>query len=169
VTIAEVNALDRDAFVQTLGFTFENSPWIAASAWERRPFRDPAELLAAMLTVITESPPDRRLALICAHPDLAGRVAREGRLTSASSREQESAGLGRLTPAEIRRFEELNAAYRARFGFPFVLCARENGKEEILAALSARTANDRETEIRTALAEIAEIAGLRIAGVVEEA
>jgi OHCU decarboxylase len=117
-----------------------------------------------MVAIVRDAPNDAQVALIAAHPDLAGRVAREGRLTAASSSEQAGAGLDALTPEEIATFDSANGAYRERFGFPFVICARENTKASILAALAQRVRNDRATEIATALAEIAKIAWLRIEG-----
>ncbi len=162
LTIERLNAADRAAFVAAVGFTFERSPWIAEEAWQRRPFRDAEELLEAMRAVLASSPKERRVALIAAHPDLAGRLAREGRLTAASAREQSAAGLDRLTPEEIARFDELNGAYRERFGFPFVICAREQNKASLLKSLERRLTNDRETEIETALGEIVKIAHLRL-------
>src|SRR5579872_3639369 len=132
MTIADLNTAERAWFVAAVGFAFESSPWIAELASERRPFSDLDALTACMNAIVAESPLDRRLALIAAHPDLAGRVAREGRLTPASTDEQASAGLDRLTPAEAARFETLNAAYRDRFGFPFVICVREQTKSSIL-------------------------------------
>jgi OHCU decarboxylase len=161
-TLEHLNAATVDAFVAEIGFAFEDSPWIARAAAARRPFAGVAALHAAMVAVVSNASDEAKVALIAAHPDLAGRVAREGRLTAASAAEQAGAGLGALTPAEIGRFDADNTAYRARFGFPFVICARENTKESILAALAARRANDRTTEIATALAEIAKIARLRI-------
>ncbi len=162
-SIAALNAADRATFVAAVGFAFENSPWIAEAAWERRPFADLDALRAALTGVIAGAPVDRQLALIAAHPDLAGRVAREGRLTAASRGEQAAAGLDHLSPAEIARFAAANAAYRARFGFPFVICAREHDQASILAALERRARNaDRAAEIATALGEIAKIARLRL-------
>jgi 2-oxo-4-hydroxy-4-carboxy-5-ureidoimidazoline decarboxylase len=161
-SIAALNAADRATFVAAIGFAFEDSPWIAQAAWERRPFADRAALHAAVVAVVAAAPPERRVALIAAHPDLAGRVAREGRLTAASRGEQAAAGLDRLTVAERARFDAANAAYRARFGFPFVICAREHDTGSILAALERRAENGREAEIATALAEIAKIARLRL-------
>ena len=119
-----------------------------------------------MVAVVAAAPPDAQVALIAAHPDLAGRVAREGRLTAASRSEQTAAGLDTLTPAEVARFDADNAAYRARFGFPFVICAREHDKASILAALARRRDNARSDEIATALGEIAKIARLRLEEVV---
>jgi len=165
-TIDYLNACSVDAFVAEIGFAFEDSPWIARSAAERRPFADRAALHAAMVAVVAGASAEAQVALIAAHPDLAGRVAREGRLTAASAAEQTGAGLGTLTPAEIASFDADNAAYRARFGFPFVICARENTKASILAALARRRENDRTTEIATAVHEIAKIARLRIEDVV---
>jgi OHCU decarboxylase len=162
VTIAQLNAMDAASFTNALGFAFENSPWIARAAWEFRPFASTEDLHAAMVDAVRQAPVERRIALIAAHPDLAGRVAREGRLTPASANEQHAAGLDTLAPDEIQRFEGLNARYRDRFGFPFVICARENTKASILAALEARLENHREAEIETALSEIAKIARLRL-------
>ena len=167
-SIAALNAADRATFVAAVGFAFENSPWIAETAWERRPFAGRHALHAAMLDVLAHAPQERKLALIAAHPDLAGRVAREGRLGAASRGEQAAAGLDRLTPDELARFDAANAAYRARFGFPFVICAREHDRASILAALERRARNEREAEIATALAEIAKIARLRLEDAVSE-
>jgi OHCU decarboxylase len=161
-SIAALNAADRDAFVAAIGFVFEDSPWIAAAAWERRPFADRDALHGTLVGIVEAAPVERRVALIAAHPDLAGRVAREGRLTAASTSEQRSAGLDQLTDAQRGRFDAANGAYRARFGFPFVICAREHDAESILDAMERRVANDRELEIATALAEIAKIARLRL-------
>jgi 2-oxo-4-hydroxy-4-carboxy-5-ureidoimidazoline decarboxylase len=161
-TVDYLNSCTVDAFVAEIGFAFEDSPWIARAAAAERPFADRSALHAALVAIVERAGDEAQVALIAAHPDLAGRVAREGRLTAASAAEQAGAGLGALTPAEIGRFDADNTAYRARFGFPFVICARENTKETILAALAARRDNDRATEIATALAEIAKIARLRI-------
>jgi 2-oxo-4-hydroxy-4-carboxy-5-ureidoimidazoline decarboxylase len=161
-TVDYLNACTVDAFVAEIGFAFEDSPWIARSAAARRPFADRNALHAAMMAVVDGASDEAKVALIASHPDLAGRVAREGRLTTASAAEQAGAGLGALTPAEIARFDADNGAYRARFGFPFVICARENTKATILDALARRRENERATEIATALAEIAKIARLRI-------
>jgi 2-oxo-4-hydroxy-4-carboxy-5-ureidoimidazoline decarboxylase len=168
VKLADLNTADRASFVAAVGFAFEQSPWIAEAAWERRPFKDRSALVACMNAIVRESPLELRLALLAAHPDLAGRVAREGRLGPASVKEQASAGLDRLTPEEIANFDALNAAYRSRFGFPFVICAREHTKESILSALRARTGNDRAAEIATALEEIGKIAALRLADAVAD-
>lgn len=161
-TVDYLNACPVDAFVAAIGFAFEDSPWIARAAAERRPFADRDALHAAMVDVVARASDEAQVALIRAHPDLAGRVAREGRLTAASAAEQAGAGLDALTPDEVARFDADNGAYRQRFGFPFVICARENTKASILAELTRRRGNERAAEIATALGEIAKIARLRI-------
>jgi 2-oxo-4-hydroxy-4-carboxy-5-ureidoimidazoline decarboxylase len=165
-SIAALNAADRATFVAAIGFAFEDSPWIAEAAWERRPFDGVDALHSALADVVARAPAERQVALITAHPDLAGRIARTGRLTPASRDEQASAGLDRLGPEEIARFDEANAAYRARFGFPFVVAVRGRDQAAILEALEQRSRNERDAEIVLALAEIAQIARLRLQDVV---
>jgi OHCU decarboxylase len=115
-----------------------------------------------MSGVVRSASTDEQLGLIRAHPDLVGRLAREGRLTRESTGEQAAAGLDQLSTDEVAAFERYNAEYLERFGFPFVICARENRKDAILAAIPKRLANSREQEIATALAEIDKIARLRM-------
>ena len=162
MTLAEINALDRAGFVAALGHLFEHSPWVADEAWPRRPFRAAADLHLALCNAMRAAPRERQLALIRAHPDLAGRLAEQQRLSPESSREQASAGLTRLTAEELADFRRLNDAYRARFGFPFVICARLNAKDAIVAAMKARLESAAEREFETALGEIEKIAQLRL-------
>ncbi|HZX68265.1 MAG TPA: 2-oxo-4-hydroxy-4-carboxy-5-ureidoimidazoline decarboxylase [Candidatus Elarobacter sp.] len=161
-SIAALNAADRATFVAAIGFAFEDSPWIAGAAWERRPFAGIDALYAALVGVVRDAPVERQVALIAAHPDLGGRLARTGRLTPSSRDEQASAGLDRLAPEEIARFDEANAVYRERFGFPFVIAVRGLDTRAIIAQLEVRTRNERAAEIARALAEIATIARLRL-------
>ncbi len=161
-TLEALNACDRAAFVAALGHLFEHSPWVAEEAAQGRPYPDAAALLAGLCGAMRSAPRDRQLALIRAHPDLAGRLARAGELTAASAREQAHAGLDRLAAAESAEIERLNEAYKARFGFPFIICARLNAKEAILAAMRRRVTQAPELELSTALDEIAKIAGLRL-------
>jgi OHCU decarboxylase len=161
-TLEYLNATSDDAFVGEIGFAFENSAWIARAAAARRPFADVAALHAAMMDVVQRASLEQQVALIAAHPDLAGRLAREGRLTPASLSEQSTAGLDVLGPEEIAWFDAGNAAYRERFGFPFVICAREHDTTSILMELERRRHNERAVEIATALGEIAKIARLRL-------
>lgn len=162
LTLREINALDRDGFVAALGGLFEGPPWIVAAAWDARPFASLEQLHQALCAVMDGAPVERQITLIQAHPDLVGRAALAGTLGSASTGEQAAAGLDRLAPEEIAQFTALNQAYHERFGFPFVICARENKKESILAGFAARLQNTREQEIRTALDEIAKICWLRL-------
>ena len=157
-----INGLDRAAFVERFGPLFEHSPWIAEAAWRNRPFEDPEGLYEALVAAMYAAPRERKLALIRAHPDLAGKAAIEGTLTDSSRREQASAGLDRLTPDEYAAFTLTNGAYRKRFGFPLVVCAREHTKESILRVAAERLHNSEQEEVRVALEEIAKIARLRL-------
>ena len=157
-----INELDRDAFVRRFGPLFEHSPWVAEAAWADRPFADTGELFEALRSAMYAAPRERQLALIRAHPDLAGKAAIEGTLTSRSRGEQASAGLDRLRPDEYDAFTRTNAAYRERFGFPLVVCVREHTKESILRTAAERLEHSRDEEVRVALGEIAKIARLRL-------
>jgi 2-oxo-4-hydroxy-4-carboxy-5-ureidoimidazoline decarboxylase len=152
--------------VARFGGVFEESPWIAREAWEARPFGSVDELHAAMVWVVEHSPRGARLELIRAHPDLAGKAAIAGELTPESTREQAAAGLDRLTPEQYERITALTAAYRERFGFPFVVCAREHTPDSIIATAARRLEADAVDEEQTALNEIAKIARLRLADLV---
>lgn len=162
MTVEEVNSLDREQFVSRLGFLFEGSPWIAEQAWHTRPFASLDDLHQALCGVMYGAAQEQQVSLIRAHPDLVGRAALSGSLTPESTREQASAGLDRLTPDEVATFGRLNSEYKARFDFPFVVCARENKKDSILAGFASRMNNSRDEEISTALREISKIAYLRL-------
>ena len=165
-SIEEVNSLDQEHFVARFGRIFEHSPWVAERSWHRRPFATPARLHEAMAVEVRTAGQERQLALIRAHPDLAGRAALAGSLTADSSKEQASAGLDRLNEADFARFHALNEAYRAKFGFPFVMAVRAAGKDAILAAFERRLANLPEREIDTAIEEIVNIGWLRLSELV---
>ena len=138
---------------------FEHSPWVEARA-DARP--SSGDRHADLMAVVDEATAEERMALIRAHPELAGKAAIDGTLTQASAAEQASAGLDRLTPEEFARFHDLNARYRERFGFPFIICVRLTDKAGILAGMEARLANDVDAEIATAIAEIGRITKLRL-------
>jgi 2-oxo-4-hydroxy-4-carboxy-5-ureidoimidazoline decarboxylase len=159
LTLEEINALPVEAFVARYGALFEHSPWVVERAAAMRPFADLHEGLMQGLEAATQV---EKLALIRAHPELAGKAAIDRTLTQASTQEQASAGLDRLTPAEYERFHALNAAYRAAHDMPFIICVRLIDKAGILAAMEARTAHSTEEEIATALAEIGRIVALRL-------
>jgi 2-oxo-4-hydroxy-4-carboxy-5-ureidoimidazoline decarboxylase len=167
-TLPEINAMERAAFTGALGHLFEHSPWVAEETWARRPFRDAAQLHAALGATMRAASREKQLALIRAHPDLAGRLAQQRKLTAESTREQASAGLSALTAEELAGFQQLNDAYRARFGFPFIICARLNAKEAILSAMQSRVGNSEEVEFQTALGEIEKIARLRLEDVLQK-
>jgi len=161
-TIAELNAMDGAEFTRIVGPVYEHSPWIAEATWARRPFASLDALHRALSDTVANAGEARQLALLRAHPDLVGRAAQAGTLTASSSNEQASAGLDQLTAGEIAQFQKYNAAYRARFDFPFILCARQNKKEAILEKFPMRLERSRVEEIQTALDEVAKIARLRL-------
>jgi 2-oxo-4-hydroxy-4-carboxy-5-ureidoimidazoline decarboxylase len=162
LTLQKINALDQEGFVTVLGSLFEGSPWIVRQAWHARPFASLTELHQALCEVMYQAPVEQQVALIQAHPDLVGRAALAGILTLESTGEQAAAGLDRLSPEEIATFTRLNQAYHDRFGFPFVICARENKQESILAGFATRLQHSRSREIKTALDEIAKILWYRL-------
>lgn len=161
-SIAALNAMDRAAFVAALGHVFELSPWVVERAWAARPFADRAALHAAMMAALRGASREERLAMIQVHPDLAGKAARAGAVTDDSRREQGSAGLDRLSDGEFERFDRLNTAYKARFGFPFIVAVRLNTKDTILAAFEERLRHDPDTELARAIDEIGHISRLRL-------
>lgn len=167
LTLAQLNSADRPAFVAAIGHLFEHSPWVAEETWPRRPFRDAAHLHAELCATMQAAPRQRQLTLICAHPDLAGRLMRQNQLTLESKREQASAGLEALSAEELAAFQQLNDRYRARFGFPFIICARLNAKDAILTAMQVRIDHSPEQEFQTALGEIEKIARLRLEDVLK--
>lgn len=138
---------------------FEHSPWVEERADARASTGDRH---ADLMAVLHDATPEEQLALIRAHPELAGKAAIDRTLTDASAAEQASAGLDRLSPGEYERFHALNAAYRERFDFPFIICVRLTDKAGILAEMERRLDNDRESELATALAQIGEIVRLRL-------
>jgi 2-oxo-4-hydroxy-4-carboxy-5-ureidoimidazoline decarboxylase len=168
VSLRDLNTGDEAAFVDAVAPLFEGAPAFVARAWSARPFADREALHDALTSAMLQASPAEQVALIAAHPDLVGRAAREGTLSPDSTREQAAAGLDRLTPEEVATFTTLNAAYRAKFGFPFVICARENKKDSILAGFRARQAHSRDQEIAAALREVSKIVWLRLVDRVAE-
>jgi len=156
--------MSRAAFVERFGGVYEHFPRIAEAAWDRglgQATDTPSGLAEAMAAVAaTLSQPDK-LTLIRNHPDLAGRLG-VADLTASSRSEQAGAGLDQCTPQEFSRFQELNEAYKRKFAFPFILAVAGKTRQDILRAFESRIGNDRETEFRTALAEIDNIARIRL-------
>jgi 2-oxo-4-hydroxy-4-carboxy-5-ureidoimidazoline decarboxylase len=167
VTVDRVNRLSREGFVERFGGLYEHSPWVAEQAYGARPFNGFDGLHGAMVRAVEAAPEGPRMALILAHPDLAGRAAMAGELTPESKREQASAGLDELSPGEYREFHRLNDAYMEKFGIPLIFAVREHTKETILAGAERRLEHSRPEEIETALTEISKIARLRLEDLVE--
>ena len=167
MTLAQLNSLALDEFVHIVGPVFERSPWIAEATWPKRPFASGEGLYRALCEIVRAASEEKQLTLIRAHPDLVGRLALARATTKESTNEQANAGLNKLTPEEISAFQKSNAAYREKFGFPFVICARLNKKEAILDGFRVRLQNSREQEIKTALEEIGKIAYLRLQDIIQ--
>lgn len=154
---------DRQEFIERYGGIYEHSPWVAAEAYGfAAGVTEPDALAAILARCVDEADHERKLALIRAHPDLAGKAAISGALTRDSSAEQASAGIDQCTRDEFERFLELNNRYRKKFGFPFVMAVRHSNRQEILAAFARRLENDGPTEFETAIDEIHKIALLRL-------
>lgn len=157
-----LNRMDAGSFTAALDGVAEHSPWVAQQAWKARPFADVTALHAAMVAAIVEAAPEQQLALLRAHPELAGREAQAGTMTDSSKAEQSSVGLNNMSAAEMARIRELNQAYSTRFGHPFIIAVRNHSKQGIFAAFEKRLANTPDVERKTALAEVCIIARLRL-------
>ncbi len=159
------STMSRPMFVKAFGGVFEHSPWIADRGYRQLYGQacDHADALHAILAdVFRKAGHDERLGVLGAHPDLAGKLARAGRLTAESTAEQAQAGLDLLTDDELAAFSELNDAYVAKFGFPFIIAVRDHDKPGILAAFHRRLAHDRDTEFAEACRQVERIAQLRL-------
>ena len=161
-SLSELNACSKDDFAGALANIFEHSPWIAEQVASLRPFAGINELFAAMRAAVDRAPPELRLALIRAHPDLANKTQRAAGLTTESSAEQNSVGLDRLSDAEYEAFERVNNAYRSKFAFPYIVCVRRHTRDSILRDFERRLPNDAATEMRKSVEEICRIAALRL-------
>lgn len=159
IDLDTLNTLGVDAFTAFLGGIFEHSSWVARAACVQRPFASVSALHAAMVSVVANSGPDRQLALLRAHPELA----RPGPLTASSAAEQGGMGLDQLAADESAAFDSLNTAWRIRFGFPFIIAVRgQRDRTAILAAMSERIQRSPEQEMAMALAEVAKITRFRL-------
>lgn len=158
MTLAELNTLDRAGFVEVTGWVFEHSPWVAERAWSASPFGSVDALHRTMTEEVKRATSAEQLALLRAHPDLGARA----RMSAASVDEQAAAGLDSLTADEFERLHSLNAAYRARFGFPFLLAVKGSTKDAILRSLEARMEASPEEEFREALRQACRIAQWRL-------
>lgn len=156
--LARLNAMPPAEFRAALGEVFEHSPWVAERAWPRRHFASVDALHAAMVDAVRAAAPEEQLALVRAHPELAGREAADGTLTADSTSEQGRLGFTSLTRAELERVARANAAYRAKFGFPCIVALRLHAtRESVIAEMERRAGNDRAAELAAALAQIGHI------------
>lgn len=165
LSLADANALDAPSFVAAFGHIYEHAPWVAEAVLPRRPFTSTAALAAAMAAAVAAQPIERRLELLRAHPDLATAAA----LTAASAAEQNALGLDRLDAAEAAAFAAENAAYRARFGIPFIIAVRgQRDRAAIRAALARRLAHTADEELAAALAQVDQIARYRLEDLIHD-
>lgn len=163
-SLATLNDADQSAFVDALGGVYEHSPWVARQAWHERPFDSVDALADAMGAVVEDASRDAKLELLRAHPDLGDQTE----MTDASEAEQAAAGLDQLSREQYEAFQRLNDRYREQFGFPFIMAVEGATPDAIQAAMERRVENDPETEFRTALDEVHEIARLRLDDLVAE-
>lgn len=159
----DLNRAAPGDFLSALGDTFELAPWVAEAAAAKRPFATVTALHEAMMGAVRAVPRDRQLDFLRGHPDLAGKAARAGAVTEDSRHEQASVGLDTLTEEEFARFHRLNDAYKAQFGFPFIVCVRRHTRDSILNQFERRLRHDAATEFAAALQEISFITRLRLA------
>lgn len=164
ICLDELNDMNAAGFVEAVGEVFENATWIAEQAARSAPFAGVTSLHDAMMQAVRDAPHERKLAFLRGHPELAGKVARAGAMTASSVAEQGGLGLDRLSDAEFDRFEALNTAYRARFGFPFIICVRRHTRDSILRNFARRLDHEAADEFEAAINEIAFISRLRLVG-----
>lgn len=162
LSLSHLSGLDQSAFTNLLAGIFEHSPWVPGRAWDHRPFTTIDALHQCMINVVDQASHAEKLALIKAHPELAGKEAQAGTLTGASTQEQRGAGLDQCSPDELRRLRALNTRYMERFGFPFIIAVKGRDRYQIMEAIEARLTHPPQTEFQTSLDEIAQIARFRL-------
>ena len=168
ISLANLNQYDREQFVESLGGIFEHSPWVADLVYDCLPFDSTDQLHQCMVETVAKSPEFQRMALICSHPELAGKEADAGSLTTESKQEQSRAGLNQCTAAELAQLQALNRAYRDKFEFPFVIAVTGLDKAQIIAAVEARLGNPVQVEFDTSIAEIGKIGKIRLEALIDE-
>jgi 2-oxo-4-hydroxy-4-carboxy-5-ureidoimidazoline decarboxylase len=168
ISIAALNQFDREQFVESLGTIFEHSPWVADLAYECRPFRSVSHLHQSMVETVEKSPEFQRMALICNHPELAGKEADAGTLTTDSLKEQSGAGLNQCTAEELAQLQSLNRTYQEKFEFPFVIAVTGLNKIQIIEALEARLKNSAAVEFDTSIIEIGKIGKIRLDALIDD-
>ncbi len=168
IPLASLNQYSKDQFVESLGGIFEHSPWVADLVYEDRPFETIGQLQQTMLEAVQHSPEMQRMALICNHPELAGKEAAAGTLTEDSRQEQSRAGLDQCTAEDLAQLQSLNQAYRKNFEFPFVIAVTGLNKAQIIAALESRLKNSFTVEFDASIAEIGKISMIRLNTLIDE-
>jgi len=167
LNIDEINNLGEAEFVALLAAIFEHSHWVPELVYGKRPFEDRDNLYREMVAAMRQALELQRMALLCSHPELAGKEAASGNLTDASQREQAGAGLNQCTADELLQIQALNQAYRERFEFPFIIAVTGLDKYQIIAAMQQRLTNNRSDEFETALGEVEKIARIRIDALID--
>ena len=162
MTLSDLNRMDQASFVATLGGVFEHSPWVAERTFGERPFPSVGALHAAMMDAVARAQPSEQLALLRAHPELAGKAAIRGELTADSTKEQSGAGLTQCSAEEFSTLTELNRRYNAKFGFPFILAVKGYDRAGILREFARRVESDRDTEFAECLAQVSKITRFRL-------
>ena len=162
ISLSRLNDASEEDFIAALGGIYEHSDWVPRGLVKQRPFPNTETLRIAMQQCVESASEPEKLVLIRSHPDLAGKLAKAGKLTDESTREQAGLGLDRLQDEEYEQFQIYNDRYRGKFGFPFIICARLTTKQGILMAFKERFENSQEAEIAEALKQIHEIARLRL-------
>lgn len=163
MTLAALNGLTKEQFVEAVGGIFEHSPWVATKGWNKRPFTSPDDLFTKLVQEVQGASPNEQLVLLQAHPDLGTRA----KVTDASAAEQAGAGLDRLTQPEYTRLLQLNAAYRKKFGFPFLFAVKGSDKTAIFEALERRLKSAPDQEFQVALGHVFRIARFRLEDMVQ--
>lgn len=163
LSIQQVNQMQKNEFVGTVGWVFEHSPWVAERAWENRPFQSREGLLHSMAAVVEKAEKSLQLALLRAHPDLGTRL----KMSEVSQREQAGVGLDQLPKEQFEEFVALNQKYVMKFGFPFIMAVKGQNKDTILAAMKERVDYSYEDECGTALNEVYKIAGFRLNDIID--
>ena len=170
-TLTQINQFSPAEFSAVFGAVYEHSPWIAERAFALKPaagFASRVALHAALVATVQSASEDEKLKLLNAHPELAGKEAAAGTLTGESTREQAGVGLSAMTPALVTQLREHNAAYREKFGFPFIIAVRNNTQDAIFAAVTSRLSNTRAMEFNNNLMQVGEIARLRLLDIITE-
>ncbi|RLA05937.1 MAG: 2-oxo-4-hydroxy-4-carboxy-5-ureidoimidazoline decarboxylase [Gammaproteobacteria bacterium] len=168
ISLANLNLYDREQFVESLGGIFEHSPWVADLVYDCLPFNSTAQLHQCMVETVEKSPEFQRMALICNHPELAGKEADAGTLTDDSRQEQSRAGLDQCSADELVQLQSLNQAYRDKFEFPFVIAVTGLNKNQIIEAVERRLQNTVRVEFDTSIAEIGKIGKIRLDALLDE-